>query len=84
MSSVVVGLASSGAVNHPSCLLLVVAGVHLDFTKSAIWCGCSGSHRSEHSGGRVWDVKRGIVEGSNVGRRACGGEVVGLMQKHRT
>ena len=38
MSSVVVGLASIGAVNQRSCLLLVVAKVHQDLTKSEIWC----------------------------------------------
>ena len=44
----------------------------------------SGSHRSEHSGGRIWKVIRRLVEGSIVIRRAYGGEVVRLMQKHRT
>ncbi len=38
MSSVVVGLASRGAVNQRSCLLFVADGLQLDLTKSAILC----------------------------------------------
>ena len=37
MSSVEVGLASSGVVNHRSCFPFVDVGVHLDLTNSATW-----------------------------------------------